>query len=223
MKWIMMKGTLVPVAVVLCFVSFLLLQGCEIRGLTNDFNKMQPANQARLASGLPSLEQLRNPSETRIYFIDTAQLFELMRLRGAEYNLVIPFMPLCRGEGCTPLDSIYAYAARYDFEPWVIMANFDDIIFSNSTPRNYFTVDPKLYKTKFVLKYLPKFLKSISGGLYDSDGTTDNCFFKGETFLRTVNLLSIEKEMGERRDIRDTVHHTKDNPSWSLQQYRKLE
>lgn len=195
-----MKKTLVALLLLLLTSSCI-----SIVGLTDGYKRLSKEQKERCVD----YDQLspeaisKIGSDNRVYSISAASLKEALIKSDKRYQLVYEFNPECTHEACIPISLFVSNCQEYDVEPYVLSRYYAETLFNQSLiPAVLYVMDYRLYQSRYVFKYAPKFIWDLTNGAVDENDTKSepyNMFlyehgkfvkaFSGANYLKELKLL----------------------------------
>lgn len=140
-------------------VSCTLLSCIQVRGLTDDYNKLT-AEQKTLVQPFRSNTIL---TKGKVYKINATELLE--ELREYPKAIVYIFTVGCPADSCLPLPVYEAYARANGYKIFFVMTSYKDLDEALDEPISepLFVIDSDYYGKKYFRKYVDYFKNELQG------------------------------------------------------------
>ena len=159
---------------ILLLTIVLLMSSCHIKGITNDFNKLNPIEKSKIVH----LQTFENLDLNKIYIINASQITHEI----TKHNkvLVYIFTNGCSSKSCKPLFVYENYAKANGYQLFLVMNGFANLDKTLNQPRHspLCAIDSEYYNTIYRGSYEKQFMNEISGISKD-----ENRKFLGDLFI----------------------------------------
>jgi len=180
----------------------LLLNSCQVAGVTNDFDKLSEAQVANLAP----FTSFKEAVPGKVYEINAGLLKEEMKEQ--HKSLVYVFANWCTSKECLPLSVYKHYADKNGYNLYLVMSGYWDIdkTLKQKIGLPLYTIDPAYYNTKYSLTYLRKFENELMGIPIETkrkDRKIDGTLF----FFNFGILDTVRNQLPDSQELPGTLYH----------------